>query len=288
MSPLGARAGSTLAWTGTELLVWAGGSNHQGAVPAFADGAAFNPATGQWRTLPVAPMSARISGGERVDGHRDAGVGRLEDERLHRAAGRGGRRRTTRRQTSGARCPTRHCARCIRRPRSGPGSEMVVLGGGDDGRRSRSRPTTRHRTRGGACRPAAERGNGAYAVFADGRAIFGVTADGVLSAFVSAGLMHAPTGGRGRSRLPASSRSHQMMLVGLTAPHFTSDVIRWIAEASRSPSSLGGRGRSCARRRTARRTRARRHARRGPRRRGQDRTDARRAVRGAARRRPRW
>jgi N-acetylneuraminic acid mutarotase len=46
-------------WTGTELLVWSGGSNHQGAVPAYTDGAAYNPATRAWRSLPVAPVPAR-------------------------------------------------------------------------------------------------------------------------------------------------------------------------------------------------------------------------------------
>jgi hypothetical protein len=58
-SPLSARAGFVAQWTGTELLIWSGGSNHQGCVAAYTDGAAYNPATRGWRSLPVAPVPAR-------------------------------------------------------------------------------------------------------------------------------------------------------------------------------------------------------------------------------------
>jgi hypothetical protein len=59
-SPLSPRAGSIVQWTGKELLVWGGGDSHQGGQPAYSDGAAYNPATGTWRTLPIAPVPARL------------------------------------------------------------------------------------------------------------------------------------------------------------------------------------------------------------------------------------
>jgi hypothetical protein len=42
--------------TGEEVLVWGGSA---GGSMAFGDGAAYDPATGTWRTLPAAPLSAR-------------------------------------------------------------------------------------------------------------------------------------------------------------------------------------------------------------------------------------
>jgi N-acetylneuraminic acid mutarotase len=45
------------AWTGDELLVW-GGSDDRGAF--FDDGAAYDPRADVWRTLPGAPVSARV------------------------------------------------------------------------------------------------------------------------------------------------------------------------------------------------------------------------------------
>jgi hypothetical protein len=60
--PLEARALAASAWTGTELLVWGGWSGMSGpefVEGFFDDGAAFDPASGRWRPLPPAPVTAR-------------------------------------------------------------------------------------------------------------------------------------------------------------------------------------------------------------------------------------
>ena len=44
-------------WTGTELVYWGGESEYGDQV--HDDGAAFNPATGIWRTLAASPLSPR-------------------------------------------------------------------------------------------------------------------------------------------------------------------------------------------------------------------------------------
>jgi hypothetical protein len=57
--PLSSREWPTWAWTGRELLVW-GGLTYEGGPPReYADGAAYDPATDVWRTLPKAPIDAR-------------------------------------------------------------------------------------------------------------------------------------------------------------------------------------------------------------------------------------
>lgn len=50
------RSGHSLIWTGTEMIVWGGtsGTNSISGDPAFADGARFGPATGNWIPLPSA------------------------------------------------------------------------------------------------------------------------------------------------------------------------------------------------------------------------------------------
>jgi N-acetylneuraminic acid mutarotase len=58
-SPLVARVQPASAWTGAELLVWGGRSGEPPAALWFEDGAAYDPATGTWRRLPPAPISAR-------------------------------------------------------------------------------------------------------------------------------------------------------------------------------------------------------------------------------------
>lgn len=61
-SPLEARALAASAWTGSELLVWGGWRGTYGfefAGGFFDDGAAYDPATGEWRALPPAPIEAR-------------------------------------------------------------------------------------------------------------------------------------------------------------------------------------------------------------------------------------
>jgi N-acetylneuraminic acid mutarotase len=54
-SPLGPRVGHVAVWTGREMLVWGGATPKESSV-AFADGAAYNPATDRWRTIGVAPI----------------------------------------------------------------------------------------------------------------------------------------------------------------------------------------------------------------------------------------
>lgn len=54
-APIEARAAHVAGWTGRELLVW-GGYVKGGTAPAATTGAAYDPTTGQWRTLPPAPV----------------------------------------------------------------------------------------------------------------------------------------------------------------------------------------------------------------------------------------
>jgi hypothetical protein len=58
-APIDGRTGSSVVWTGTELLVW-GGQSVAAPNVTHADGAAYNPQTGRWRTLPAAPLSPRF------------------------------------------------------------------------------------------------------------------------------------------------------------------------------------------------------------------------------------
>jgi hypothetical protein len=58
-SPLSGRSLTTSAWTGREFLVWGGTDLNSWPYEGFADGAAFDPATGRWRTLPLAPIDGR-------------------------------------------------------------------------------------------------------------------------------------------------------------------------------------------------------------------------------------
>lgn len=55
-SPLEPRILPASAWTGKEFLIW-GGSDDRGGF--FDDGAAYDPATDSWRSLPAAPIGAR-------------------------------------------------------------------------------------------------------------------------------------------------------------------------------------------------------------------------------------
>jgi hypothetical protein len=72
--PLEARSDSGFGWTGEELLIW-GGMTGDSTVPTgegfFDDGAAYNPTTRSWRSLPPAPIEARApfsvwTGGELI------------------------------------------------------------------------------------------------------------------------------------------------------------------------------------------------------------------------------
>ncbi len=57
-APISPRDGASAVWTGRELLVWGGESGTDGE-DLHADGAAYDPGTGRWRTLPPSPLSAR-------------------------------------------------------------------------------------------------------------------------------------------------------------------------------------------------------------------------------------
>lgn len=57
-APIPPRSDASVVWTGHELVVWGGASGPHGAT-LHADGAAYSPATGTWRRLPPAPISAR-------------------------------------------------------------------------------------------------------------------------------------------------------------------------------------------------------------------------------------
>ena len=59
--PLGPRWGIQAIWTGTVLVVW-GGARASDAedAPRLADGAAYDPATNEWKKLPASPLSARL------------------------------------------------------------------------------------------------------------------------------------------------------------------------------------------------------------------------------------
>lgn len=58
-APIAPRDGASVAWTGSELLVWGGFSGDQ-IQELYGDGAAFTPATGRWRLLPDSPLAPRM------------------------------------------------------------------------------------------------------------------------------------------------------------------------------------------------------------------------------------
>jgi N-acetylneuraminic acid mutarotase len=62
-TPLSPRREATAVWTGKEMVIW-GGACRVGLAdeeqPHFDDGAALDPASGTWRSLPRSPLSARI------------------------------------------------------------------------------------------------------------------------------------------------------------------------------------------------------------------------------------
>jgi hypothetical protein len=55
------RARAVSVWTGTELFYWGGDTDFGGT--SHADGAAYDPAAGEWQVLPRGPLSARSSAG---------------------------------------------------------------------------------------------------------------------------------------------------------------------------------------------------------------------------------
>ena len=61
-SPLEGRSDPAFVWTGDELLIWGGRSEGGGSnATSFADGAAYDPSSRTWRSLPDAPIDARAS-----------------------------------------------------------------------------------------------------------------------------------------------------------------------------------------------------------------------------------
>ena len=58
-SPLGGRASPADAWTGRELVIWGGSIGLPSGEGYAADGAAYDPLTRAWRSLPPAPISGR-------------------------------------------------------------------------------------------------------------------------------------------------------------------------------------------------------------------------------------
>ena len=58
--PLAPRTGYASVWTGRELLIWGGASTEPSGATYHSDGAAYDAASGQWRSLPEAPFSGRF------------------------------------------------------------------------------------------------------------------------------------------------------------------------------------------------------------------------------------
>lgn len=57
-APIAGRSGAAAVWTGDELLIW-GGYVYDGRERPLDDGAAYDPITDSWRTLPPAPIAGR-------------------------------------------------------------------------------------------------------------------------------------------------------------------------------------------------------------------------------------
>jgi len=62
-APIVGRLGPSAVWTGTEMIVWGGYARSENVGQA-TDGAAYNPATGAWRT--IAPSPSGVQGGAAV------------------------------------------------------------------------------------------------------------------------------------------------------------------------------------------------------------------------------
>ncbi|MDP8957456.1 MAG: hypothetical protein M3N24_10970 [Actinomycetota bacterium] len=54
--PIKGRSGHVAVWTGREMVVWGGGGIGETNI-AYNDGAAYNPATREWRVIPEAPLA---------------------------------------------------------------------------------------------------------------------------------------------------------------------------------------------------------------------------------------
>jgi hypothetical protein len=58
-APLSPRESHTAAWTGDEMIIWGGQAGSDAQAETFGDGAAFDPASGTWRTIAPAPIGPR-------------------------------------------------------------------------------------------------------------------------------------------------------------------------------------------------------------------------------------
>lgn len=58
-SPLSPRALAVAVWDGREMLVWGGSTTTTAPLHTVSDGAAYDPSTDQWRTLPASPLAPR-------------------------------------------------------------------------------------------------------------------------------------------------------------------------------------------------------------------------------------
>jgi hypothetical protein len=68
-APLTARLYHAAVWTGTEMVIWGGYTNATGSI-TINDGAAYNPATNRWRTLPASPLRPQANAIAVWNGHR--------------------------------------------------------------------------------------------------------------------------------------------------------------------------------------------------------------------------
>lgn len=58
--PLALRAGHSVVWTGSEMIVWGGSVTGESSSILFDDGASFDPATDEWRLLPRSPLTPTV------------------------------------------------------------------------------------------------------------------------------------------------------------------------------------------------------------------------------------
>jgi hypothetical protein len=57
-APIAGRADAATVWTGQQMVVW-GGASGRDRDHAYADGAAYDPSSGQWQVLPAGPLAPR-------------------------------------------------------------------------------------------------------------------------------------------------------------------------------------------------------------------------------------
>lgn len=128
--PVPMRAGASVVWTGSEVVMWGGGSPSSSRRGLRADGAAHNPETGRWRRIAAAPIGPRsnhvavwtgremvVWGGTRPES--DAAAGWADGAAYDPVADRW------------RRIPEAPIGARIRFGAAWTGAELVVVGGGD-------------------------------------------------------------------------------------------------------------------------------------------------------------